>query len=213
MRNLIATSPKTTIEHIGMANYNNYCGFLASPRNGNHPRKAAEIGACWAMDNDAFSGFDSQRFLSALHKYQHTPNCVFVVSPDRVGNARQTLAYFCLWQPIIAAMGYPVAFALQNGMQHETLPWNYLDAVFIGGDTLFKYTPYVRDIAQEAKRQGKWLHMGRVNSTQRIRHCQAIGCDSFDGTGYAIEPRRALNELHHWKSPLTLPVQYTLLSV
>ena len=30
--------------------------------------------------------------------------------------------------------------------------------------------------------RGKWVHMGRVNSTRRIRYAASIGCDSVDGT-------------------------------
>lgn len=211
MINLIATSPKTAIEKIGVEDYRVYCGLLTSPKNGNLPIRAIENGAMWAMDNDAFTGFHSKRFLSKLNRLKGSPHCLFVVSPDCVGNAALTLDYFWYWQPIIHAMGYPVALALQNGMEGYAMPWGYISAVFIGGDTLFKYTPYVASIAKEAKQRGVWIHMGRVNSHQRIRHAFAIGCDSFDGTGYAIEPERIRKELYWWKTPIQTPIQYTLL--
>ena len=37
-----------------------------------------------------------------------------------------------------------------------------------------------------AKRAGKWIHVGRVNSERRIRWAASLGADSIDGTGWAV---------------------------
>lgn len=60
-----------------------------------------------------------------------------------------------------------------------------LSAVFIGGTTEFKLGATARAITAEAKRRGKWVHMGRVNTAQRVRYAKQIGCDSFDGTTFS----------------------------
>lgn len=46
----------------------------------------------------------------------------------------------------------------------------------------WKLGPEVRLLVDEAKRLGKWVHMGRVNSRKRFEYARAIGCDSVDGT-------------------------------
>jgi EAL domain-containing protein (putative c-di-GMP-specific phosphodiesterase class I) len=42
------------------------------------------------------------------------------------------------------------------------------------------------ELCREAKAQGKYLHMGRVNTQQRIRYAQSLGCDSIDGTAFSM---------------------------
>jgi hypothetical protein len=49
--------------------------------------------------------------------------------------------------------------------------------------TEWKVGPIALAVAREAKRRGKWLHMGRVNSAGRYRIARDVfGCDSVDGT-------------------------------
>ncbi len=60
------------------------------------------------------------------------------------------------------------------------------------------------ELAQEAKRLGKWLHMGRVNSLARIHYAESIGCDSVDGTHIIFEPRRASRRLVAWMNQKSL---------
>lgn len=210
MINLVGTSPKTAAAAIGVQAYRQHCGLLTSAKSAQNPAYAAALGAVWAMDNDAFTGFKAEPFLQRLAQWRYVPRCVFVVAPDAIQDAATTLAYFWLWQPVIKAFGLPVAFVLQNGMSCHRMPWDYIDAVFIGGSTDFKYTRYVAGVVREAKWRGLWVHNGRVNSQQRINHSRAIGCDSFDGTGYAIEPGRIKKELDWWTTEETNDIQFTL---
>ena len=50
----------------------------------------------------------------------------------------------------------------------------------------------------EAKRRGKQVHMGRVNSARRYRYAEAIGCDSADGTYIAFGPDVNLPKVLAW---------------
>lgn len=136
----------------------------------------------WAADNGAFSGFDESAYRRMLDGIAGLPGCRFVTAPDVVGDGATTLRLFEAWDATLAACGQPPALVLQDGMKPADVPWERLGAVFIGGSSEFKMGDDARAIGAEAKRRGKWLHMGRVNGHQRVRYAKAIGCDSVDGT-------------------------------
>jgi len=190
MRVLISGSTKNPIAYMGRENYERYAGQFTTYRQSD--RITAKH---WAMDNCAFTNFQAKPFVKSLFRYQHIPGCLFVVSPDVVGDARATMRRFKHWQPFIHQLDYPVALAAQDGLENLTIPWSDFDALFIGGSTEWKLSANTAAIAAEAKRRGKWVHMGRVNSVRRLRYAQAIGCDSVDGTGYNIAPIYALLHL------------------
>jgi hypothetical protein len=73
-----------------------------------------------------------------------------------------------------------------------------MDVLFIGGDTEWKLGPVASDLAAQAKRRGKWVHMGRVNSEKRLRYADAIGCDSADGTYLTFGPDVNLPKTLAW---------------
>lgn len=113
---------------------------------------------------------------------------LFVTAPDVVADACSTLAMFNAWEPVIHAHRLPVALVLQDGQENLCMPWGRCEAVFIGGSTDYKLSDTVRWLVREAKWRGKWVHMGRVNSLERLRYARDIGCDSVDGTGYSRFP-------------------------
>lgn len=55
-----------------------------------------------------------------------------------------------------------------------------------------------RAITAEANHRGAWVHMGRVNSWERLRYARQIGCDSADGTYLAFGPDLNLPKLLRW---------------
>ena len=71
-----------------------------------------------------------------------------------------------------------------------SIPWDEFDCLFIGGADDFKEGPLVSDACREAKRRGKWVHMGRVNGLRRLRVAQEFGVDSVDGTYLLHEARK-----------------------
>lgn len=97
------------------------------------------------------------------------------------------------------------AFVLQNGIeevwqQHGERTfhdWEDIEALFIGGDTRFKFSPIIAEIVQTARRRGVWIHMGRVNSVRRLEYACAIGCDSCDGSGMARFPDSVFDASPH----------------
>ncbi len=112
--------------------------------------------------------------------------CLFVTVPDVVADADATAQLFEVWWRALARRGLPAALVAQDGVEHLgcwlSLVWPRIDALFIGGSTEWKLGSAAEALVAEAKRRGKWAHMGRVNSARRIRYAASIGCDSVDGT-------------------------------
>lgn len=201
MINLISSTPQTVMTVITPEAYAAHCGMLLSPNNGYIPQQAVDAGGVWAADNGCFTNYDPKRIIRMLHKYRNVPGCKFVVLPDAfdrvtmTGDAANTLKLYHEWIDVYERFGYPPAFVLQNGFEMRHVPWQRIGAVFIGGGTQFKYSSEIVAAVREAKRRGLWVHMGRVNSPQRILYAKLIGCDSFDGTGYAINPQHIRRHL------------------
>jgi len=193
MLNLINRSPHDVVKRIGADAYRTSCGLLTSTRSRHHPRHARAHGAKWAMDNNCFTGYDPHQIISALRAFAGIPNCLFFVAPDVWSDAASTLLLFRAWLGTIQRYGYPVAFVAQDGIEQTAIPWDSFTTLFIGGSNEFKYSTVCRDVCLEAKRRGKWIHHGRVNSIRRIRYSKdVLLCDSFDGTHYT----RDLSDLH-----------------
>jgi hypothetical protein len=175
-----------------------YVGRLVSPRAGN----LARPGERWAADNDRLKAWDEGRFLKMLRRLESWDRslCLFVAAPDfvtmtpngPVGDARKTLDLFEDWRGEIVGRGFPVALVGQDGAEGLDLDWRAIDALFLGGSTAWKLSAAAEGLAREAKRRGKWVHMGRVNSQKRLRHAYEAGCDSVDGTGYSMFPDKYL---------------------
>jgi hypothetical protein len=138
----------------------------------------------WAMDNGAYSGFEEKAFLSLLKREEpNRATCIFVTAPDVVASARRTLEVFARWKERLA--GWPLALVMQDGQEDMDIPWDDIDAVFIGGSTEWKLSAHAVQVIKAAKILGKWAHVGRVNDPHRFRHFEEAGADSIDGSGIA----------------------------
>jgi hypothetical protein len=125
------------------------------------------------MDNGAFSGFDPGAFvrmLEAYHPYQTShgcQSCLFVTAPDVVADAASTRRLWPFWSELIQGLGFPVAFVAQDGLSPHQIPWDDVDALFIGGSTGYKESAEVRTLCGLAKARGVWVHWGRINGKRR----------------------------------------------
>jgi hypothetical protein len=167
-------------------------------------------GAAWAADNGVFGkGYPGDvkwwAWLQSLAP--HADRCLFAVAPDVVGDHAATLERSLPWMARIRALGYPVAFVLQNGADVDGVPWDEFDVAFIGGDDSFKLGLQAAELAREARRRGKRVHMGRVNGPRRYAYAKALGCDTVDGTFLAFGPDVNLLEVLSWPA---LPLQEVL---
>lgn len=190
------TNPST--ESIRDAIRKGLIGHIATPES---TRASQWVqGSTWCADNACFSdSFNSTKWWTWLERHvERIDTCRFAVAPDTVGDAVATLKRAQPWLSRIRALGYPVAFVAQDGIEATEVPWDDFDALFIGGTTEFKLGHVARGYAGQAKRRGKWVHMGRVNSLRRYRYAEAIGCDSVDGTFLTFGPDKRLPELLGW---------------
>jgi hypothetical protein len=138
--------------------------------------------AHFAIDNGAFSGFKVDGFMSLLEREKDAQHlCRFVSVPDVVGSARRTLEVFDHWKYKLS--GWKLALVAQDGLEDLTIPWNNIEAVFIGGSTSWKLSKSAADVIRAAKAIGKWVHAGRVNTPARFEYFESLGADSIDGTG------------------------------
>ncbi|HEX8631607.1 MAG TPA: hypothetical protein VF755_25905 [Catenuloplanes sp.] len=172
-------------------------GMIATPACGHTVR----AGVDWIADNSVFAGHypGDQRYLAWLRKRaHHAGRCALATAPDVVGDAAATLARSAPMLPAIRALGYPVALVAQDGLEHLTVPWTSIDALFLGGSTSWKLGPAAADLAAQARHQRRHVHVGRVNSLRRLRYAASIGADSADGTYLAYGPDRNLPTLLGW---------------
>jgi hypothetical protein len=167
------------------ATHPNHLGHLLTPTNRNGMDAILGTGLSWAADNGCYSGFDPDRFRRFLRKIAGRPRLLWVACPDVVADAAATLARFDQWHAEVAAAG-PVAFVGQDGQESLPLPWDRFACLFVGGSTDWKLSNAAHDLALEAKRRGKWVHLGRCNSFRRTQLAFDMGCDSIDGSSFSM---------------------------
>ena len=138
----------------------------------------------WAADNGAYSAWSRERFVKMLERIAGWEGCLFVTAPDVVGDAKETTARFFQWRDRMDDAGQPIAYVGQDGLREP--PWDLFQAFFVGGTTEWKMGEEAAELGREAKRRGKWLHMGRVNTKRRMRYAQSLDCDSIDGTNFSM---------------------------
>ncbi|PWC96936.1 hypothetical protein [Azospirillum sp. TSO5] len=174
-------------------------GVMMQPGMGNKPDFRKTKRGC---DNGCFAKpekFVLDEYLAWLARDADTADqCLFATAPDVVGDAVAT------WQrsaPVfqqIRELGYQAALVAQDGIEHTQIEWEAFDVLFLGGTTAWKLSHAAKDLTAEAKRRGKWVHMGRVNSLVRLRTAGMWGCDSADGTFLAFGPDKNIPRLMAW---------------
>jgi hypothetical protein len=122
-----------------------------------------------------------------LDRIEGLPGCLFVTVPDVVGDASATLELFVKWAPELERRGLPLALVAQDGLEflRWAIEWDRIDCLFMGGTTEWKESPAARELADEARARGVWVHWGRVNTRRRFDLVVAEHGDSFDGSKFA----------------------------
>ena len=178
-------------------------GCMTTPAQGN----VIPDGALYACDNGKFGkGWPgADRWFTWLESTvtRYGPDrCLWAVAPDVPFDAAGTLTESLPWLARIRALGIPAAFAAQDGCDQLGIPWDEFDVLFLAGSTEWKTGPIAERLAREAKGRGKTVHMGRVNSRQRLRTAEWFGCDTADGTYLAFGPDTNLPKLTGWLNEL-----------
>lgn len=157
----------------------------------------------WAADTGCFAHpekHDDAAYLRWLGAREVT-RCLFATAPDVVGDAPATLSRSLPMLARIRRAHYPAALVAQDGLLAAATPWDAFDALFIGGTTAWKLGEAAADLIRAAKAHGKWVHVGRVNSEERVMHFRRMGAglvDSVDGTYVAFGPNRNAPRVASW---------------
>jgi hypothetical protein len=178
-------------------------GVMRTPKMGNR----LPPGRVWAADSGAFAdpyGVDFGAYLRWLdgHDDEERRRCLFACTLDVPRDWPNTLARGVPRLREVRALGYRVALVAQDGATPDQLPWDGLDAVFIGGTTAWKLSEAACALVAAAKARGTWSHMGRVNSLRRLRMAAMSGYDSADGTFLAFGPDANIPRMERWLDAL-----------
>lgn len=164
----------------------------------------------WAADNGCFNPdtyIGDARWLEWVARLPRA-GCLFVVVPDVArqpdgtlgGDPVATWARFSALAERVRALGFPVALAGQDGLEHMPNLAEQIaaaDVLFLGGSTEWK-TGAALDLVPVAHAAGRRVHMGRVNTAERYRLACAALVDSADGTFLAHGPDVNLVRLGRW---------------
>lgn len=153
-------------------------GSLLSPDGWRRPKFQ------YALDNGAFPAWtkgkpwDEEAFISMLEKASKVDAPRWVLVPDVVADREATLALWKQWGPALRDYGWPLAFAVQDGMTQADVPKD-ADVIFVGGSTAWKW----RTVLDWGRNNAR-VHVGRVNGYEPLWGCHFAGAESCDGTGW-----------------------------
>ena len=189
-------------------------GVITTPSHKSIPLGIRE-GRPWALDNEIFAKkYDFRAFgayLERLEPYKAT--CLFVVCPDEVSDARQTLLNFRELSDWFSDESWPVAYVAQNGQEKLAYPspdlWDYL---FIGGGPEYpggpdwKLSTAAIECIARADALGKSVHVGRVNSWRRFSHFLKFGVTSVDGSCIRFQRDHYTRQILQWTRHQAVPL-------
>ncbi|MCP4440955.1 MAG: hypothetical protein GY810_18695 [Aureispira sp.] len=136
-------------------------------------------GVPYGLDNGCLKRFNQAKWEKLLDDAEiHRPK--FVCLPDIVCDAARTLDLFDAFE--LRTNGLPRALVLQDGISNHRIDYSKLEAVFVGGSDAFKISPEAIAACKAAKMLGKWVHVGRVNTAERVSNWIGLA-DSIDGSG------------------------------
>jgi hypothetical protein len=161
--------------------YPGQVGHLYSPRPRRNPSGPFEY-LPFALDNGSFAGgesWDQSRWLALLDWAKLSGfRPLWALVPDVVGDRSGTLRRWNSYAPRLSEYGWPLGFAVQDGMTPNDVP-SQATVVFVGGSTRWKWRS-LQTWCKEFRR----VHVGRVNSYRRLWECHDAGAESCDGTGW-----------------------------
>jgi hypothetical protein len=140
--------------------------------------------SCWHQPtntfNDAKWAATEQDWLKLLFWSQVAPmKPRWSLVPDVPGNGERTLAVWDKYVSHVKLAGFPTALAVQDGMTPDQVRQLSPDVVFVGGTTEWKW-----ETAEMWCREFPRVHVGRVNSPEKLYLLESWGAESCDGTGW-----------------------------
>lgn len=142
----------------------------------------------YALDNGRFSQganwseADLFKLYDKAAAFDWPP--LWALVPDVVGDWDATRREWDRWAPRVAAYGWPLALAVQDGATVEDAEAIGPAVVFVGGSTAFKWRTFAAWCAAFR------CHVGRVNTPREGWRCFKAGAASIDGTGWMRTTRQ-----------------------
>ena len=150
----------------------------------------------YALDNGRFAvwaagkTWDRDSYIQLLRKAEDSgQRPLWVLVPDVVADSAGTLQEWLRWLPQLKAYGWPLAFAVQDGMLPSDVPAE-AEIVFVGGSTEWK-----RRTLHLWTDAFPRVHVGRINTGRWLWECHEAGVESVDGTGYMRGNQKQLQDL------------------
>ena len=173
--------------HYWAGKYPNRVGWLVGPSTVSQKKYFPWL--TYACDNDAWGSFSSGRewdvcafwgMLEFIKNQDHNP--LWLAVPDVVADKDATLQNWKKYAPRCRDYGHQLAFVAQDGMTPADIPTS-ADIVFMGGTYSWKWRNLERFCEGFPR-----VHVGRVNTLQKVRRAQELGAESCDGTGWFRRP-------------------------
>lgn len=150
----------------------------------------------FALDNGRFPAWekgvewDEQAYIGMLDRVVDMGGkALWMLVPDVVGDAEATMREWDKWAHRLSRYGWPLAFAVQDGMEFDSVP-KEAEVVFVGGTTEWK-----RRTMHEWCDSFDRVHVGRINTNKWLWECHNAGAESCDGTGWFRGDQRQLGGL------------------
>ena len=159
----------------------------------------------FALDNGRFPAWenkcewDEEAYLGMLDRVVNMGGKpMWLLVPDVVGDAAATLMEWDKWAHRLTQYRWPLAFAVQDGMNPENVP-KEAEVVFVGGSTEWK-----RKTMYDWCDQFDRVHVGRINTNKWLWECDQAGVESCDGTGWFRGDQQQLDGLIDYLERSTL---------
>lgn len=150
----------------------------------------------YALDNGAWPAFKNaqpwlecewKRLLRWAALTGQRP--LWAIVPDVVGDRLATLERWGEYVGEVTRYGFRPAFAIQDGMTFDDVP-AAAEVLFLGGSDEWKDSA----IEPWCRRFPGRVHVGRVNSHDRLMRCYRAGAVSVDGTSWFRHGRRNVSQ-------------------
>ena len=139
----------------------------------------------YALDNGRYPAWssgkkwDGEAYLKLLERAGSSGQApLWVLAPDVVADHLQTIDEWHKWRSHLGIYGWPLAFAVQDGMVPTDVPEG-AEVVFVGGTAKWKWQNL--HVWTDAFKR---VHVGRVNGGAKLWYCHELGVESVDGTGW-----------------------------
>lgn len=175
-------------------------GLMNNPLSAYAPERVARF-AFTGLDNACFRNNWIEKDWENWLVRQPSHNALFATLPDVYCDSRLSLERGMEYLPLVAELGLPAAVVAQGTHPGLAYPWSDFQCLFLGGEQLadpraeWKESYECAELVREARNNGLWVHMGRVNDQYRYAHAERIGCHSVDGNMLGFGPLANIGRL------------------